>query len=193
MNARHSKVTDWGLSHVKLGSHDTILDVGCGGGRTIAKLATQASEGKIYGIDHSAQAVAVATRLNKGHVASGRVDVREASVSQLPFPDNTFDVVTAIETHFWWPDLPAGMAEILRVLNPGATLIVIAEIYRGAATKTAQFAEHHLPRSGMKLLTVTQHRDLFADAGYSDIQVIENSVRGWICVIGRKPRFGASL
>jgi hypothetical protein len=39
MNSRHSKVTDWGLSHVAVGEHDTVLDVGCGGGRTVSKLA----------------------------------------------------------------------------------------------------------------------------------------------------------
>jgi 2-polyprenyl-3-methyl-5-hydroxy-6-metoxy-1,4-benzoquinol methylase len=38
MNRRHSRVTDWGLQQVAIREHDTILDVGCGGGRTVAKL-----------------------------------------------------------------------------------------------------------------------------------------------------------
>jgi 2-polyprenyl-3-methyl-5-hydroxy-6-metoxy-1,4-benzoquinol methylase len=44
MNSRHSKVTDWGLAHVSVEKHDTILDVGCGGGKTICKLA---ADGKV--------------------------------------------------------------------------------------------------------------------------------------------------
>jgi len=41
------------LSHVSIKPHDEILDVGCGGGRTIAKLTEIASAGKVYGIDYS--------------------------------------------------------------------------------------------------------------------------------------------
>jgi len=49
MNRHHSKLTDWGLSHVEIEKTDTILDVGCGGGRTISKLAAMASDGKVHG------------------------------------------------------------------------------------------------------------------------------------------------
>ena len=87
MNSRHSKVTDWGLSHASIRSQDIILDVGCGGGRTLSKLAEIATQGKVYGIDHSAESVAMATRTNKQWIDIARVEVREASVSRLPFSD----------------------------------------------------------------------------------------------------------
>jgi SAM-dependent methyltransferase len=187
MNSRHSKVTDWGLSHISIEKDATVLDVGCGGGRTVSKLAAAATQGKVYGIDYSSESVAIANRTNRLWIDMARVEIREASVSQLPFPAGTFDLVTAVETHFWWPDLPADMREVLRVLKPGGTLIIIAEIYRGAKTKTAKLAEKYLPLSGMALLSVDEHRELFANAGYSDVQVIEEVSKGWICGIGRKP------
>jgi SAM-dependent methyltransferase len=187
MNSRHSKVTDWGLSHISIEKDATVLDVGCGGGRTVSKLAAAATQGKVYGIDYSSESVAIANRTNRQWIDMARVEIREASVSQLPFPAGTFDLVTAVETHFWWPDLPADMREVLRVLKPGGTLIIIAEIYRGAKTKTAKLAEKYLPLSGMALLSVDEHRELFANAGYSDVQVIEEVSKGWICGIGRKP------
>src|SRR5437660_10792267 len=43
MNRHHSKLTDWGLSHVSIKKMDRILDIGCGGGRTINKLAAMAT------------------------------------------------------------------------------------------------------------------------------------------------------
>ena len=64
MNSRHSKVTDWGLSQVAVEKHFTILDIGCGGGRTVSKLAALASEGKVYRLDYSAASVAVASKLS---------------------------------------------------------------------------------------------------------------------------------
>jgi ubiquinone/menaquinone biosynthesis C-methylase UbiE len=185
MNSRHSKITDWGLSHISIETHDTILDVGCGGGRTVSKLAAIATQGKVYGLDYSTESVAVASRVNREWIKMGRVEIREGTVSQLPFAEGVFDLVTAVETHFWWPDLLAGMREALRVLKPGGTLIIIAEIYKGAQTATAKLAEKYLPLSGMALLSVDEHRELFANTGYSDIQVVAEPRKGWICATGR--------
>src|SRR5215475_4285391 len=124
MNSRHSKLTDWGLGQVSIQPDSTILDVGCGGGRTLSKLAGLATEGKVYGLDYSEESVAVSRRTNAHWIDAGRVEVREGSVSRLPFSEGRFDLVTAVETHFWWPDLPAGVREIFRVLKPGGKVIV---------------------------------------------------------------------
>jgi ubiquinone/menaquinone biosynthesis C-methylase UbiE len=187
MNSRHSKVTDWGLSHVSVKEADTILDVGCGGGKTVGKLAAFAKQGKVYGVDHSDVCVAMARKLNEGAINTGRVEIREGSVSALPFEADTFSLVTAVETHFWWSDLPVGVAEIRRVLKPGGSLVIIAEIYKGAATITAKLVEKQAPRTGMKVLTPDEHRNLLTGAGYSDVEVIEEASKGWICAMGAKP------
>lgn len=186
MNNRHSGVTDWGLSHVMVQQADIILDVGCGGGRTISKLAAMASEGKVYGVDYSKDSITVATKSNKPLIDAGRVELREGSVSQLPFENDFFRLITAVETHFWWPDLANDVREVFRVLKPSGTLVVIAEIYRGAKTMTAQVAEK-VPISGMKLLSVEEHRELFVNAGFADVQIFEEPKRGWICGVGKKP------
>ena len=186
MNSRHSKVTDWGLSQASIGNQDIILDVGCGGGRTVSKLATIATQGKVYGIDHSTESVAMAMRTNKPWIDIARVEVREACVSLLPFPESNFDVVTAVETHFWWPALPTDMRELLRVLKPSGRLIIIAEVYRGAEAFASKAVERYAEKTGMALLSVEQHRKLFTDAGYSGIQITTEPSKGWICCIGSK-------
>ena len=131
MNLGHSTMTDWGLQQVTVPRNATILDVGCSGGRTVQKLAEFAPEGKIVGLDYSAASVAVSRNTNADTIAAGRVHIEEGSVAALPFPDGTFDVVTAVETHYYWPDLPANVREILRVLKPGGMFALIAETYRG--------------------------------------------------------------
>ena len=187
MNSRHSKVTDWGLGHVSVNERDTVLDVGCGGGRTVRKLAAMATQGKVYGVDFSEASVAVSKKTNGRSIETGRVEIRHAAVSQLPFPDGMFDLVTAVETHFWWPDLPGDMREIFRVVKSGGKLILIAEIYKGANTLAARLAEKYADRSPIKLLSVEEHRELFASAGFSDIEIHTDSGKGWICAMGRKP------
>jgi ubiquinone/menaquinone biosynthesis C-methylase UbiE len=187
MNKSHSKLTDWGLSHVSVQPHHTILDVGCGGGRTISKLAALATQGKVFGIDFSEESVAVSQKTNAQAISGGRVEIRQASVSQLPFPDDTFDLITAVETHFWWPNLAGDMREVFRVTRPGGTLIVIAEIYKGANTIAAKVAEKCADRSPITLLSPDEHRDLLTNASYSDVQIDAQPDKAWITAIGRKP------
>jgi hypothetical protein len=53
MNWSHSRLTDWGLAKLSIEPHSTILDVGCGGRRTVSKLAAIATQGQVRGIDYA--------------------------------------------------------------------------------------------------------------------------------------------
>jgi len=185
MNVSHSALTDWGLTHVSIEPNFTILDVGCGGGRTIEKLAALAPNGTVYGIDYANGSVAASRAHNTQLIQAGRVEITKASVSQLPFPDNKFDLVTAIETQYYWPDLLHDMQEILRVLKPAGTLVVIAESYKKGAHQALQAPVMKLLRT--KSLGVEDHRELFSKAGYADIQIYEERAKGWLCGTGKKP------
>lgn len=187
MNRRHSQLTDWGLKHVSIENRDIVLDVGCGGGRTVRKLAEIAREGKVYGIDHSEASVAVSRSTNQRFIKTGRVEIQSGSVSHLPFPDRMFDLVSAVETHYYWPDLPADMRELLRVLKGDGVLIMIAEAYKGGKyDKRLQRFVELMKAMNCPLLSVGEHRELFTAAGYSDVRVFEDYDKGWICATGRK-------
>jgi SAM-dependent methyltransferase len=133
MNRRHAKLTDWGLEHVSIASDATILDIGCGGGRTIHKLAALATKGNVYGVDYSETSVAVSRKTNQQWLKTGRVEIRHGSVSHRPFPDEMFALATAVETHFYWPDLQADMREVLRVLKPGGALVTESSVAKVTA------------------------------------------------------------
>lgn len=59
MNIGHATMTDWGLHQITLPRNAAILDVGCGGGSTVRKLAALAPEGKVIGLDYSTASIAV--------------------------------------------------------------------------------------------------------------------------------------
>jgi ubiquinone/menaquinone biosynthesis C-methylase UbiE len=113
--------------------------------------------------------------------------VVRASVSALPFADGRFDLVTAVETQYFWPDLVNDMKEIRRVLKPGGTLVVIAEAYKGEGDSKPHSVL--LKCLGSGYLSVREHQELLAKAGYIDAQVCEERTRRWICVMGRNPEF----
>jgi SAM-dependent methyltransferase len=186
MNRRHSKLTDWGLGHLSVREGDTVLDVGCGGGRTVAKLADLARAGTVHGIDYAAASVTAARNVNRKLIELGRVSIQEASVSELPFADDTFDLVTAVETHFWWQDLNRGMREAFRVLKRGGRMAVIAEFYNGG--KHARHAHRLAQWTTIAVLDVGQHEAMFTDAGFAEVSIDEDAERGWICVVATKPR-----
>jgi ubiquinone/menaquinone biosynthesis C-methylase UbiE len=186
MNRHHAELTDWGLAHLSIPNQGALLDVGCGGGRTIAKLAAASPATKIKGIDHSAESVRMAAETNVKLVESGRVVVCEGSVSQLPYADGVFDLVTAVETHFFWPNLSADVREVWRVVKPGGAFAIIAEVFRDPEAET--IVGRYAPNIGMILLTPEEHRELLAGAGFVEVQVTTDPSKGWICAQGRKPR-----
>ncbi|HKF46357.1 MAG TPA: class I SAM-dependent methyltransferase [Terracidiphilus sp.] len=187
MNKRHSGVTDWGLSHIAIPASGAILDIGCGGGRTIAKLAAKSPGAFVFGVDHSADSVKLTSRTNSLLVSTARVEVRLGSVSQIPYPAGKFDLVTAIETHFWWPDLPGDVREVFRIVKPGGRFAIVSEVYRGAGTRMANACEIHAPRIGMTLLTPDEHRPLLSNAGFIDVEIATLPEKGWICATATKP------
>jgi ubiquinone/menaquinone biosynthesis C-methylase UbiE len=185
MNVRHAAVTRWGLSHVAIEKHFAILDVGCGGGKTIERLADLASAGTVCGVDYSATSVAMARQMNAAGITAGRVAIQQASVSQLPFPDDTFDLVSAVETHYYWPHPVDDMREIVRVLKPGGRMVLIAETYKDERFGRLLTLPMKVLRA--RYLTIREHRELFTAAGFVDVAVHEARGRGWICGVAQKP------
>jgi ubiquinone/menaquinone biosynthesis C-methylase UbiE len=185
MNVGHSAMTDWGLQQVMVPKDAAILDIGCGGGRTVRKLAALAPDGNVVGLDYSAASVAVSRETNADKIATGRVKVEQGSVAELPFPDCTFDVVTAVETHYYWPDLPANMREVLRILKPGGSFALIAETYRGGPFKMLYGIVMPLLRAAF--LSDPEHRDLLMNAGFTEVATDHVSGKNWIFATGRKP------
>jgi SAM-dependent methyltransferase len=185
MNMGHAKLTDWGLGHISIRQNDTILDVGCGGGGTIRKLARIAAQGQVHGIDYSEESVRISTKTNRKSIEAGRVEIRHGSVSSIPYPDDRFDLVTAIESHYFWPDLVNDMKEVLRVLKPGGVLLMMGGAYQGG--KYDKRNQQLVELGNMAYYSVDEFDRLFRTAGFAEVQVFEDFDRGWICGRGRKP------
>lgn len=185
MNRSHASLTAWGLEQVQVPKDATVLDAGCGGGSTVRRLAALASEGTVIGVDYSAASVAVSRRVNARGVEGGRVGIVRASVVGLPFADRTFNLVTAVETHYYWPDLPANVREIGRVLKAGGRFVLIAETYRDGPW--GMLSRMLMPLLRAALLSDQEHRDLLVQAGFIEVATVHVPGKAWICLSGRRP------
>lgn len=181
MNLGHYSLTRWGLSKAEIPEHANVLDIGCGGGRTLEYLASQVRFGKAVGIDYSEDSVTVARKRNQKLILSGRVEVLHGSVSSIPFSDATFDCVTAVETYYFWPDIAADLAEIRRVMKPNGQLVIIAGMYLGS--KFDKRNKKLIKVGAIKCFSVQEFEGTLRNAGFPDVTVTVEPRKGWICVI----------
>jgi len=103
-----------------IGKNLQILDIGCGTGATMDRLSDY---GQVQGIDLSETPLRYSRR--RGHQR-----VFCASATALPFADNSFDLVTALDVIEHLDDDLRGLAEIRRVLKPGAPAMIFVPAFQ---------------------------------------------------------------
>ena len=107
---------------VALGESEQALDVCCGTGDLIVRLAK--GGGRVVGVDMNGAMLNVARRrLAKRNIGQSRL--YQADALQLPFGDGQFDVVTIAYGLRNLADYKTGLQEIFRVLKPGGRLAIL--------------------------------------------------------------------
>jgi SAM-dependent methyltransferase len=184
MNRKHEPLTLWGLTKVKIGSDYLILDVGCGGGKTVSRLAQRAPQGKVFGIDHSVDMAEYSKKVNKKLIAQNRVEIVEGSVEKMGFPNDYFDLVTAFETYYFWDSFPDAVKEIKRVLKSGGKLLMVNEMVQDGVyevTHAKLIEETHV-----RLIPLEEIRNIMYSVGFADVQIITKAESPWNAVLAQK-------
>ncbi|MDR2784430.1 MAG: class I SAM-dependent methyltransferase [Treponema sp.] len=170
MNWGHGPISRWGLKNLVIKPGDHILDIGCGGGKNVARMLKRAGEGKVCGLDYSEVCVEKTKRLNRKAVRGGRADIRLGSVSENPWPDNSFDVATAFETVYFWPDFVNDLREVRRVLKPGGVFFICNEMNKPEEGEAPY--QFWIKKLNMNTYTQSEFQKHLTDAGFTDMQFI---------------------
>lgn len=164
MNVTHGPLVNWVLDHATIEDGDTILDVGCGGGANLIRMAKRYPSSRLGGIDHSE------TCIKKSRKAveklSSRCRIRQGNVEELPIRDELFDKVTAFETIYFWNDPAKGLSEIYRVLKSEGRIILAVEM-----TDPEKFKKLTADYEDMKIYTADELKKLVHDAGFRYVRV----------------------
>lgn len=122
MAGQNKESNDWTVSLLDIQPNDHVLEVGFGPGLAIKSAAQLASDGFVAGIDFSETMVKQASKLNFQGIESGRIELKNADVSSIPYNSEAFDKVFAVNIIYLWPDLVSTVQELRRVLRPGGLL-----------------------------------------------------------------------
>ena len=179
MNIGHGRLHQWGLKAAGIQLTDRVLDVGCGGGKAISRILEETRR-EVAGVDHSPEAVKTARSVNRAAISSGRLRIVESSVENLPFRDGFFDVVTAFETTYFWPELQAGLTEIHRVLNRGGRLVIANEFADRAS------AGAWAGRLNMRVPDSDALAGAAYEAGFLMVDVSVHPHNGWLRLVAAK-------
>lgn len=184
MNNEHYDLTTWALSFFDFNESDLILDIGCGGGRTLNRMAEYIRTGHLTGVDYSATSVEMSKEMNSSLIKIGKLDVISASVESLPFCDDSFDKIITVESFYFWPNPSENLREVFRVLKPGGKFLLVAEIYDTDVLSDKQ--KECIIKYNLFNPTLSDFDFLLRDAGFSDVKVFTKEDTTWICAKGRK-------
>ncbi len=111
------------IGFLKLKPGSWVLDVGCGTGQAVLRLASLVPEGKACGIDISAGMIQQA-KANAPDTLQNKMEFVQASSDSIPYPDGQFDHLICTNSFHHYPDPIKALKEMQRVLKPGGQMVI---------------------------------------------------------------------
>lgn len=152
---------------------DTILDIGCGNGIMLERIA-HACDCRLIGTDISEDALEIAKR----RLAGTNVELLRCPVDDTPLEDATVDKALTINTIYFWEDLASGFEEIARVLKPEG--IFIGTHYTNRALESYSHTQF-----GYRMRTEQEVVSAAEIAGFT-VQIKSIMDGRAYCVVGRR-------
>ena len=162
------KLSLWAIIQTTISDNYRILEIGYGGGSTIKNLLALNKNLEIHGIDISKESYRTAQRVHSDSIRKGSVQLKIGNVENMPYQNNYFDRIFAIQTHIFWKDIKKSFQEVYRVLSSNSTLIIASE---------KEKIHYHMT----DYRTSHEFSQLLTSIGFSKIEEKQN--RNWILYI----------
>jgi SAM-dependent methyltransferase len=163
MEQHHLPVVEPMLSLIEFRPRDRVLDVGCGTGWLVRRIAPLISAGLAAGLDVSDAMVRRAEALS---ALLPNVVFSHGGVEAIPWDSGFFTSVLSVESAYYWPDPAQGLREIFRVLSPGGSAWILINYYRDNP-HCHQWGE--LLEVPTHLFSAEEWADLFLEAGFYNV------------------------
>ena len=165
MNENHEEISEFAFECIDVEDKDKILDIGCGGGVNIEKFL-KISKNNVDGLDYSDVSVSESIKRNSASVEIGRCNIINADVSDMPIEDETYDLVSAFETIYFWPTIKTTFKEVSRIIKPDGRFM-IAQGTDGTHPDDEKWLE---TVEGMAVYTAPELEKYLVDAGFRRVE-----------------------
>ena len=166
------KLSLWAIKQTTISDNYRILEIGYGGGSTIKNLLALNKNLEIHGIDISKESYRTAQRVHSDSIRKGSVQLKIGNVENMPYQNNYFDRIFAIQTHIFWKDIKKSFQEVYRVLSSNSTLIIASEKekinYHMTDYRTSHEFIQLLTSIGFSKIEEKQNRNWILYAVYKD-------------------------
>ena len=165
MNKNHREISEFAFGIVNVGKNDRILDIGCGGGVNIEKFL-KLTDSNVDGLDYSEVSVEASIKQNRKAVDDGRCRIIQADVQDMPIDDEEYDLVSAFETIYFWPEIGESFKEVSRVIRPGGQFMIA----QGTDGNHPDDEMWLATVEGMHVYTASDLDKYLLDAGFSRVE-----------------------
>ena len=182
MNEGHAKLSDWGLSHLTDVNPSEIADFGCGGGINVAKLIKIFPKAKVTGFDYSDVSIKESKKVNAKEISNGICNIVQGDVSKTPFENEKFDIITAVETIYFWPGPITSFKEVYRTLKPGGIFMIVNE-FDGISEREKKYQKII---DGLKLFENQELIGYLKEVGFGDVKLFHDAEKHWVTFVAIK-------
>ena len=166
------KLSLWAIKQTTISGNYRILEIGYGGGSTIKNLLALNKHLEVHGIDISKESYRTAQRVHSDSIRKGSVQLKIGNVENIPYQNNYFDRVFAIQTHIFWKDIKKSFQQVYRVMSSNSTLIIASEKekinYHMTDYRTSHEFIQLLTSIGFSKIEEKQNRNWILYAVYKD-------------------------
>lgn len=181
MNENHREISEFAFGIVNVGKNDRILDIGCGGGVNIEKFL-KLTESNVDGLDYSEVSVEASIKQNRKEVDDGRCRIIQADVQDMPIDDEEYDLVSAFETIYFWPEIGESFKEVSRVIKPNGQFMIA----QGTDGNHPDDEMWLATVEGMHVYTAEDLKEYLLNAGFSRVESYVKENDYILVVIARK-------
>ena len=179
---KHADMPKWVLEDLEIPDNCRLLDIGCGGGANLNRMLSLNPTATAVGSDISKLAMEITREVNYRDIVDKRLLLLGGDATQLPLAKESYDLVTAFETIYYWHSMELGAQEMYRVLRQGGTCLIANEM-DGLAADVRTFEK---TVGGFRVYTIDEIAEYLANAGFTDIRSRHDETRHFICVTGKK-------
>ena len=181
MNENHRPISEFAFECVDVGKTDKILDIGCGGGVNIEKFL-KLTINNVDGLDYSEVSVKESIKRNQKAVDDKKCKIIQADVSQMPIEDETYNLVSAFETIYFWPDIQNTFKEVSRIIKPGGQFMMA----QGTDGNHPDDEKWLNSVEGMTVYTASELEKYLIDAGFGSVESFKKENDYILIVIAKK-------